>query len=69
MRDTAGEEYVSDRPDAHINEYLRRERIRLCNEWDLVPAEDLRNFNALNESIIADLKRRLNPKRGQHIRE
>ena len=58
-----------DRPDAHIDEYRRRERIRLCNEWDLVPAEDLRNFNALNESIIADLKRRLRHWRENQPRE
>ena len=37
----------------------RQTRIRLCNEWDLVPAEDLRNFNRFNEGVIADLQRRL----------
>lgn len=66
MRDTAGEEASGEVPDAHINEWLRRERIRLCNEWDLVPAEDLRNANHLNETIIAGLQARLQRKRGRH---
>ena len=43
----------------------RRTRIQLCNEWDLVPAEDLRNANHLNESIIADLTRRLEVAEGR----
>ncbi len=37
----------------------RLTRIQLCNEWNLVPAEDLRNFNRFNEGVIADLQRRL----------
>jgi len=69
MRVVDGEDCLIDQYDDHIKEYLRRERIRLCNEWDLVPAEDLRNFNALNESIIADLQSRLNLERGQHARD
>ena len=43
----------------NCQEQDRQTRIRLCNEWDLVPAEDLRNFNQFNEGVIADLQRRL----------
>lgn len=46
----------------------RQTRIRLCNKWDLVPAEDLRNFNLFHEGVIADLQRRLKRARARKRR-
>lgn len=37
----------------------RLTRLRLCNEWDLVPAEDYHSMNRYNDAKIAELHQKL----------